>query len=154
MQPLVGNAAHLPGDCYPTRPLHKEPVLLLSIDPGLTTGVAVLNYRGEVIFATELFGDPDLIARTCAGISHQDEVIEEGPANRNNPYLDDLDGRLREQFPEATWMRPADWKPTPRASTPIPRRTIQSVHVRDAIWMGREFLHRSGHHLDTQAMAS
>lgn len=126
--------------------------MLLSIDPGLTTGVAVLNYRGEVILATELFGDPALIARTCAGIPHQDEVIEQGPTNRNNPYLDNLDGRLREEFPEATWMRPADWKPTPRAFTPIPRRTVNSVHVHDAIRMGREHLHRTGHSLDTAAM--
>jgi len=128
--------------------------VLLAIDPGLTTGVAVLNYRGEVIFANELSGDPDLIVATCAEIPHQDEVIEEGPPNRNNPFLDDLDGRLRAEFPDAVWLRPADWKSTPRASTPIPRRTIRSVHVRDAIHMGREFLHRSGHTLDTRAMAS
>ena len=126
---------------------------MLSIDPGLTTGIAVLNYNGEVILANELSGDPDLIARTCAEIPHEDEVIEEGPPNRNNPFLDDLDGRLREQFPEAVWMRPVDWKATPRASSPIPPRTINSIHVRDAIRMGREFLHRSGHKLDTLAMA-
>lgn len=118
--------------------------MLLSIDPGLTTGVAVLNHQGEVILANELSGDPHLIVATLAEIPHEDEVIEEGPPNRNNPFLDDLDGRLRTQFPDATWMRPTEWKSTPRARSPIPRK-VSSVHVKDAIRMGREHLHRLGH---------
>lgn len=118
--------------------------MLLSIDPGLTTGVAVLNRNGEVILANELSGDPHLIVATLAQIPHEDEVIEEGPPNRNNPFLDDLDGRLREEFPEAVWMRPTEWKSTPRRFSSVPR-SVKSVHVKDAIRMGREHLHRGGH---------
>lgn len=119
---------------------------MLAIDPGMTTGVAVLNSQGEVILATELYGDTDLVVRTLASVQSDDQVIEQGPPNRNNAYLDDLDGRLRQQYPDATWMRPSDWKSTPRAESPV---ADSSIHVRDAVRMGREHLHRRGYRLVT-----
>ena len=120
---------------------------MLAIDPGMTTGVAVLNSSGEVILGTEMRGDPHLIVATLKEIQHEDVVVEEGLPTRDNAYLDDLDAQLRETFPDATWVRPSEWKGTPRSHLALPRR-IKSPHVKDAARMGREHLHQTGHSLD------
>lgn len=114
-------------------------MLVLAIDPGITTGVAVLDSTGAVVSSYELSGDPEFVidelereAFTCA-------VIEQGPPGRNNPFLDDLDARLRATFTDACWMRPSEWKGSPRAQQSVD--DVRSRHARDAARMGREYLH-------------
>ncbi len=114
--------------------------MVLAIDPGVTTGVALLNQAGEVILANELRGDPSTVAKVLAEIPAEDVVIEQGPIGygRSSAYLEELDFRLKEVFPNATWLRPVEWKGTPRAQTPVNEK---SVHVKDAVRMGREHIH-------------
>lgn len=115
--------------------------MLLAIDPGHTTGVALLTDAGDIVLAHDI-ADPDNAIETLRGM-HTDvdgTVIEEGPPSRQDALLDDLDAHLRSFFPWATWMRPSDWKGTPRARLPLPDG--MPPHARDAARMGREHLHR------------
>jgi hypothetical protein len=114
-------------------------MILLAIDPGITTGVALLDHDGSVIESYEVNGDEakamvDLIAKEV----HQAVVIERGPASRSNPFLDELDGWLRASFPDAVWMYPGEWKGTPRSQQEV--NGVPSHHAKDAVRMGREFL--------------
>lgn len=114
-------------------------MLLLCVDPGISTGVALLDSSGQVLSTYELSGDPDYIIDKLEQEEPTLVVIERGPAARANPYLDDLDAHLRAIFPDAHWMYPGEWKNTPRAAAPV--EGVLSHHARDAVRMGREYLH-------------
>lgn len=116
--------------------------MVLSIDPGVATGVAVLTESGEIIFAYEVSGDARTQVRILAEVATDEVVIEEAPQQQFSPFLNDLHSALREAFPEATWLRPSDWKPTPRGQA---RVDTKSAHVKDAVRMGREYLYRKEH---------
>lgn len=117
--------------------------MVLCIDPGHTTGVALVLANGDLHLAFELSGDTGTVTSALSLIaeehSPEDVVIEQGPRTRDNVYMEDLDARLRAQFPDATWLRPVDYKNTPRAQLPI---NHPSPHVKDAVRMGREINHR------------
>lgn len=114
-------------------------MLLLAIDPGITTGVALLDYDGTVLSSYEVAGDEAsaVVAIICQETA-QEVVIERGPLSRANQFLDELDGVLRLTFPDATWMYPGEWKGTPRSQQAV--NGVLSHHARDAVRMGREFL--------------
>jgi hypothetical protein len=114
-------------------------VILLAIDPGITTGVAVLDHDGSIIETYEVKGDEAYaVAAIIAEETSHDVVIERGPGSRNNPFLDELDGWLRALFPDAYWMYPGEWKGTPRSMQEV--NGVLSNHAKDAVRMGREFL--------------
>jgi len=114
-------------------------VILLAIDPGITTGVALLDYDGTVIESYEVNGDEAyaIVALIAEEVSNE-VVIERGPAARSNVFLDELDGWLRAVYPDAHWMTPGEWKGTPRSMQEV--NGVPSHHARDAVRMGREFL--------------
>jgi hypothetical protein len=115
-------------------------VILLAIDPGITTGVALLDYDGSILESYEVTGDEaqavvDLIAKEV----HQAVVIEKGPPLvRINAFLEELDRLLHLTFPDAAWMYPGEWKGTPRSMVEV--TGVPSKHARDAVRMGREYL--------------
>lgn len=114
-------------------------VILLAIDPGITTGVALLDYDGSVIESYEVNGDEAYaIVALIAEETSNEVVIERGPAARSNTFLDELDGWLRAVYPDARWMYPGEWKGTPRAMQDV--SGVLSHHAKDAVRMGREYL--------------
>jgi hypothetical protein len=114
-------------------------VILLAIDPGIHTGVALFD-DGSVIETYETTGEPYEVAALIAEETAHAVVIERGPPGRANEYMDELDGWLRAVFPNAHWLYPGEWKGTPRALQEV--TGVPSLHARDAVRMGREFLFR------------
>ena len=119
----------------------------LAVDPGITTGIAVVDIQNFVLHTESLqdmrFAALSSMLRFLHGKWEVDTVvIEEGPVieRQSSRFLMHLDGTLRDTFPDAVWMRPAEWKPTPRAKLPVPG--VRSKHERDAARMGFEHLHR------------
>jgi hypothetical protein len=113
-------------------------LILLAIDPGITTGVALLEYDGSIIQTYEVTGEADDVVACVKQEACHAVVIEKGPLSRANEYLDQLDGLLRAAFPDATWLYPGEWKGTPRALAEV--KGVLSHHARDAVRMGREYL--------------
>ena len=112
-------------------------MILLAIDPGITTGVALFDDE-SVIETYETSGEPYEVVALIAQEPAHEVVIERGPASRSNEYMDELDGWLRSVFPDASWMYPGEWKGTPRAQQEVVG--VPSHHARDAVRMGREYL--------------
>jgi len=114
--------------------------VLLSIDPGETTGVVLLTEVGLAALATELKSNAHDTLEYIASIANvTDTVIEQGPMTRDNQHLEDLDAGLRRLFPDATWIRPVDWKNHPAAKVASGNGKISTKgmpHVRDALGMG------------------
>jgi len=113
-------------------------VILLAIDPGIHTGVALFDHDGTIIETYEATGEPYEVAALIGQETYHEVVIERGPASRANEYMDELDGWLRVMFPEAHWMYPGEWKHTPRAQQAV--NGVPSHHARDAVRMGREYM--------------
>lgn len=127
--------------------------MVIAIDPGITTGVAVLDDDGDVSYTYTLRGSAEDVVSNLlveastifdAPVTGEDIVIEQGPSVRQIPYLDDLDARLRIAFPCATWMRPTEWKDYPGAKDPLGSYVAVSQHARDAARMGRVYLRKDG----------
>jgi hypothetical protein len=115
-------------------------MILLAIDPGITTGVALLDHDGSIIESYEVKGDEAYaIVALIADETYHDVVIEQGPASRDNRFMDELDGWLRAVFPDAHWLLPGEWKGTPRAMQKVDG--VLSHHAKDAVRMGREYLY-------------
>lgn len=124
-------------------------MIVLSIDPGITTGIAVIETGGKVLFSSWIQGvEPGKddfhlhLAKIDTDFRCTDVVIERGPDLERNAsdFLNRQDAVLRQLFPSATWWTPNEWKPTPRGKAMLPHGI--TIHERDAIRMGLEFVHR------------
>jgi hypothetical protein len=125
---------------HPNVNLPPRQVILLAIDPGIHTGVALFDHDGTIIETYETTGEAYEVAELISKEPAHEVVIERGPQGRTNEYMDELDGWLRAVFPDAHWMYPGEWKGTPRAMQEV--TGVPSHHARDAVRMGREFLFR------------
>ena len=125
----------------------SKQIVLLALDPGITTGWALMRWSGEVIDAGHCLSGKladtidSLVAR---GVTHV--VLEELPTptlsimNRECLYVK---GTLLNRFPEGKWFRATDWKSTPYARSKVPQEingVKLSKHAKDAMRLGRWYL--------------
>lgn len=127
----------------------------LCLDPGITTGFALLDDEGEILGTTvwgtaELEDALDLVIRTCFtnGI-RLTAVIEKMPPGMYGELATKLE-RVRQIITKlvtdtyeipTVHVAPGEWKPSRIArTTPLPWRFNNSpviIHQKDAIRMGR-----------------
>lgn len=118
---------------------------ILSIDPGFTTGIAILEEDGSLessititrkgLFRNGFFNH--LIALAKPDVV----VIEELPQNSVSPEMRDLHGHLANWFRIAGYrvehVKPAQWKGL------VQRVEIPGQHARDAATMGKWWAERN-----------
>lgn len=139
---------------YP--PKRKVEQAVLAIDPGITTGWALLDRNGGDILGTSVWGTHelerslDILVRTCftAGIELTC-VIEEMPPGAFGDLarkLERVRGQIKRIIEETYEIRtvrlmPGEWKPSRIAkTTQVPWKFNDSplmVHQKDAVKMGR-----------------
>lgn len=110
--------------------------VLIAIDPGYSTGVAVfINERLIEVFTSTT---PHARLRNALAMNNGEVICEVGPLGRSDwaqKEVEDLVRLKRETCHfRLSWYRPSDWKPHP-ASRTHPREGNR--HERDAVGMGR-----------------
>ena len=119
-------------------PQSKDYQLVISWDPGVRTGVAVIDRGGKILF-TATYDNVDnativALKRRYPGAS---ACIEEPPSHNrmNRGITDSVEHDLRRHFPHAVWIKPATWKGHPAAKVKLHGKPTQ--HEKDAAGMGR-----------------
>jgi hypothetical protein len=115
--------------------------VVVTIDPGTTTGVARVKSSGHVV---ETFVDRypfdtlrNYLRRDLCGAK---VVCESGPGfgRHNTFHLESVEQIVRDEVDEVTWVSPGQWKGTPAASSPVSRGLTQ--HERDAVRLARWYM--------------
>ena len=148
----------------PATPAPRTPHAVLAIDPGITTGWALIDPVRDEILGTSVWGTAelketlDLLIRKCftAGMSLE-AVIEKMPSvGKTGPLAMKLEAIRREIYGlvqdvydiPVTVVAPSEWKPSRVARTgkaKLPKKFNGSPlmpHQRDAILMGRYVIDR------------
>lgn len=107
----------------------------LGIDPGVTTGVALVSPTGTILWTYEVHAS-SIHAFGPGRVPWVDFVvtIEVTPVptlSKLNRVLGDVVSSLRHAFPEALWVPPGVWKTSRAGVYPVPDGC--SPHIRDAI---------------------
>ena len=131
----------------------------LAIDPGITTGYALLDRTGELLQSGNLDMGDLIAGDTCIEeYSHYNKpekvtlvIIEEIPKFANSQLgrdLREIIEYLSRLFPNATWIRPTDWKSIgPVANHPLPPKWADepyTTHEKDAFRIGVYYITRRG----------
>lgn len=116
--------------------------VLVVIDPGMSTGVAVF-VDGRLNHSFTTLAPHDRLRRTLSALRDEDEVVvEKGPAiRRQAATCEPVEALATELAPNIQWVRPTAWKPDPHAIT-WPSDNPSTRHERDAIKLGRHWLAR------------
>jgi hypothetical protein len=116
--------------------------MILAFDPGVSTGIAILEEDGSVV-NTYVRSFDEMSDEFITGLSniYKDAaaVAEQGPLTGNyRPLTQTIEERLRKAFPKIEWVTPGQWKghPAARSAQALPRLT---QHERDAVGLGRWF---------------
>lgn len=117
---------------------------LLSVDPGLSTGWVFITLdqrlRGELVGGTVDVDDLDIAIRDWQTWRPTDVVIEFILTLTNsklNQELSTVASKLTQAFPDATYIRPGQWKPvTGNATLPY----LDTRHSKDAARLGLYWL--------------
>jgi hypothetical protein len=107
----------------------------LGIDPGITTGVALVSSSGEVLktFCVDKWGVLTLSPEMEMFLGVLTVTIEDTPVptrSRMNQMLSAIVTHLRYTFPGALWVPPGVWKNSPVVHIPVKAPT---PHERDAV---------------------
>lgn len=119
--------------------------LLVSIDPGLSTGVALFQ-NGQYLRSFTSYPPHDQLASLLGCLRKDDEVVaEKGPTNhrRQAAACEPVERLVHEVVVPVSWVRPTQWKGTPSACL----RTSDkpgTKHEKDAIRIGRWHLAHVG----------
>jgi hypothetical protein len=115
--------------------------VILSIDPGVTTGIAILHEDGEVFETTTVATREEISNYLYLITQKSDEdfgvVVEEGPQQSSNyrSHIQGIEEEIKRFFSEITWVQPAQWKNHPAAViSGLGKRT---QHEKDAVGLGR-----------------
>lgn len=114
-------------------------------DPGVSTGVALVNSDGSVEY-TETLSTLGAVTALAASFKNlqvrnfMSVVIEEPPQSGGHyrPHTQQVENCLREAFPDARWVRPAEWKGHPAAKAG-PSLKGKTQHEKDVVCMARWF---------------
>lgn len=118
--------------------------LLVSVDPGQSTGVAIFS-NGHLVRSFTSVAPHTTLRRELHALADHDEVVcEKGPAlRRQAATCEPVEAIIREHaLSRTSWVRPTEWKPNPEAVL-LDSDTPGTKHERDAIRMGRWHLRRS-----------
>jgi len=123
---------------------------ILAFDPGMTTGVAVLDSKGNIVSTVAL--DERLVVGKAKRLKRMYKdtavVIETGPLWRSDSTLTrTVEGELLSIFPDASLVPPNRWKNHPAAKC---TEKLTTTHERDAVRLGRWFLARRITHGESQ----
>lgn len=123
-------------------------MVLLIIDPGVTTGLAVINEFGTVL-ASDNAQESELPYKLNSLIDEflpNRIIIEEVGTPTLSPLNQQL-GRVKAFckvfFPLSIWVKAADWKQTPAATMEVPLRwkgEKLTTHQKDSIRIGKWYL--------------
>jgi len=112
---------------------------VLALDPGITTGYAVLSFDGEILDVGELQPNEVKALKSYVGNSNLEVVIEFTPVptmSKMNLKLRDVVAKLRLMFPQHHEIKPGQWKQTPVYRHNVPNEwhgKLLSYHMRDAV---------------------
>ena len=117
---------------------------VISFDPGVTTGIAVIaSEDAAVLYTAAIGGDPMLVDGEIAYLKKEfpdsDVVVEKAPAHAGNyrQHTQQIEERIRNAFPNAEWVPPGQWKGHPASRVSDLRGKTQ--HEKDAAGLGRWF---------------
>ena len=122
---------------------------ILSLDPGITTGYAILEPNGDLVESGNLCQEDldDSILVALSSDTNISVVIEDIPIPTRSPMnrqLAEIVSWLDYHFPKARKVSPGVWKTNlPVANLPIPRKWENSgmtTHQKDAYRMGVWFM--------------
>lgn len=113
--------------------------LLVSIDPGLSTGVAIFD-NGKFVRSYTTHAPHDRLRLELQSLERPDEVAcERGPSNhrRQAQACEPVEAIVAESCSvDVVWIRPTEWKGTPDAIL-APSDSPSNKHERDATRMAR-----------------
>jgi predicted RNase H-like nuclease (RuvC/YqgF family) len=120
----------------------RKQLRVIAFDPGVTTGVAVVDGNGNIRYTAAL--DERLVKSKAKQLRHKHKnalvIIEVGPIWRNdNPLTRTVESEIFSIFPEAELVTPNLWKRHPAAKC---TEKLTTTHERDAVRLGRWFLAR------------
>lgn len=116
---------------------------VISFDPGVTTGIAVIADDGDVLHTEAVHGDADHVDSRIRDLSdafpNSHAVAEKGPPLEGNyrQHTQQIEERIRNAFPDVEWILPAQWKGHPASRVSDLRSCTQ--HEKDAAGLGRWF---------------
>lgn len=121
------------------RPTPKG-VMVVSIDPGVTTGIAVIGDDGSVVDTWSL-SDPEDVSdqlRVLASMYPDADSVGEQPplwGGHHRPHTQVIEEKVKHFFPDVDWVNPGQWKGHPASKTSDLRGKTQ--HEKDAAGLGR-----------------
>lgn len=116
--------------------------VILSLDPGITTGGAVFDLDGDLLYTFTLSAER-ILEDSALNLTPKvaEAVIEETPVptqSKMNKLLGQVLQKIDETFPEAVKITPGEWK-TSRFGKEK-RETESSVHEQDAVRLGKYYI--------------
>lgn len=118
-------------------------MMYLGIDAGGTTGVAIINDKGDVLAWMDLTSDAIEQSTTLRALANDPEtsVCIEYPATirtgRNQKAMHDAVDALKRLFPHAATVQPGVWKTSSVIKQPVPAGWHISQHQKDAVGIAR-----------------
>jgi hypothetical protein len=116
-------------------------MIVLALDPGPHTGIAVVSNNSAVLYAmTFEMGEVTVDElRRLEELFHPTHVVAEAPpqwGGNNRTATQRVEEAIKEAFPTAEWVQPGQWKPTPPGKAHV-RIPGASAHVKDAVRIAR-----------------
>lgn len=116
--------------------------LIISFDPGVTTGIAVLDEDGTPLetYAVATNEVEEFAKWAVETYPDADAIIESPPEWGGNmrPVTQGVEETLKRYFPDAVWAYPGQWKGHP-ATRPDSSLRGKTQHEKDAVGLGRWF---------------
>lgn len=116
---------------------------VISFDPGVTTGIAVIGDEGAVLHTIACSGDPLVVENEIIVLKQKfpgSRAVAEKPPSLSGNYrqhTQQIEERIRDAFPSVEWVQPSEWKGHPASKVSDLRGKTQ--HEKDAAGLGRWF---------------
>lgn len=117
--------------------------MYLAIDPGVTTGVALIDEEGTVVdtWAIRDVASIEYVLVTVHDDYPSTQVIAEAPpqyAGHYRSHTQDVEMVVKRHFPDVEWVPPGQWKGHP-ATRPTSELRGLTQHEKDAVGLARWF---------------
>lgn len=121
-------------------------MLIISFDPGVSTGIAVISESDDPPFTAVFSGLPGALLETITDLQGKypdAKVVAEQPPQHTGNYrqhTQQVEELIRRAFPQVEWIQPSQWKGHPASITSDLRGKTQ--HEKDAVGLGRWYRRR------------